>query len=128
MSSSLLISIRAAISAGCLGILVAGCATPQKPLYHWGHYQPVVYEHFKGASPEEQQARLELTAQEAASLGVPVPPGFHAHWGLLHLNTGQMDAARKAFEMEAALFPESRPYMNFLLGRMTAARATRGIP
>jgi len=100
-------------AAMCVGL--AGCATPPQPLYYWGDYQPVVYSHFKGGSPEAQRARLEQTANKAQSQGQAVPPGFNAHLGLLYLNTGQLDQARAAFQAEAALFPESRPYMEFLL-------------
>lgn len=105
----------------CLAVLLsaglAGCVTPPKPLYYWGDYQPVVYSHFKGDSPEAQRTKLEQTAHKAQSQGLPVPPGFNAHLGLLYVNTGQLDQARAAFQAEATLFPESRPYMEFLLGK-----------
>jgi hypothetical protein len=95
--------------------LLSGCVTPEKPLYYWGDYQQVVYSHFKGGAPEAQRARLEQTAHLAQSRGEALPPGFNAHLGLLYLNTGQLDKAQGAFQAEAALFPESRPYMEFLL-------------
>ena len=104
-------------------LMLAGCQTPQKSLYYWGDYQPAVYSHFKGEAAEAQQQRLELTAQQAQARGESVPPGFNAHLGLLYLNTGQLDRARGAFEAEAALFPESRPYMSFLLRKFTTAAA-----
>jgi len=112
---------RAVVAALALSTAaMAGCVTPQRSLYYWGDYQPVVYSHFKGDAAEAQQVRLEKLAHEAQSRGQPVPPGFNAHLGLLHLNTGQLDQARAAFEAEAALFPESRPYMNFLLSKFAA--------
>ena len=95
--------------------LLSGCVTPEKPLYYWGDYQPVVYSHFKGDSPEAQRVKLEQTAHLAQSRGEAVPPGFNAHLGLLYLNTGQLDRAQGAFQAEATLFPESKPYMDFLL-------------
>lgn len=110
---------RAALTVFAAAAL-AGCVTPQRSLYYWGDYQPVVYSHFKGDAAEAQQLRLEQAAHEAQSRGQAVPPGFNAHLGLLHLNTGQLDQARAAFEAEAALFPESRPYMTFLLSKFAA--------
>ena len=111
--------IRQAVT--CLAPLaaagLAGCAAQTKPLYYWGDYQPVVYSHFKGDSPEAQKARLEQTAHKAQSRGEALPPGFNAHLGLLYINMGQLDQARAAFQAEASLFPESRPYMEFLLSK-----------
>ncbi|WP_205527251.1 DUF4810 domain-containing protein [Solimonas sp. K1W22B-7] len=105
-----------------LAATLAGCVTPQKTLYYWGDYQPVVYSHFKGDSPEAQQVRLEQIAQRAQSRGEALPPGFNAHLGLLYLNTGQLDKARGAFEAEETLFPEAKPYMDFLLARLAARK------
>lgn len=102
-------------AAVLVAALLSGCVTPEPPLYYWGDYQPVVYSHFKGEAPEAQRARLEQTAHRAQSNGQAVPPGFNAHLGLLYLNTGQLDRAQGAFQAEAALFPESKPYMDFLL-------------
>lgn len=108
--------------AGGAAILLAGCVTQAKPLYYWGDYQPAVYDYFKGdgsASPEEQIARLELTAQQAHSRGDALPPGFNAHLGLLYLKAGRLDQARQAFRTEEAEFPESKPYMDFFLVKLT---------
>ncbi len=109
------------------GMALSGCQTPQKSLYYWGSYQPAVYSQLKGEAAEAQQAQLEQTAQQAQSRGERVPPGFNAHLGLLYLNTGQLDRARSAFETEATLFPESRPYMSFLL-RNFAKQSAGGMP
>lgn len=114
---------RAVLGAVAVMVMVAtlsGCVTPQKTLYYWGDYQPAVYSHFKGDAAEAQQVKLEQTAHQAQSRGEAVPPGFNAHLGLLYLNTGQLDKAKAAFQAEATLFPESRPYMDFLLGKFAA--------
>jgi hypothetical protein len=29
-------------------LVLTGCASQPKPLYHWGSYQTQVYKHFKG--------------------------------------------------------------------------------
>lgn len=98
-------------------VLLGGCVTPTKSLYYWGDYQPQVYAYFKGdgESPEAQRTKLEATAQQAHAKGEALPPGFHAHLGLLYLKAGQVDRARRSFLTEESEFPESKPYMDFLL-------------
>jgi hypothetical protein len=95
--------------------LLAGCAGP-KTLYQWEDYQPQVYEYFKGEEPKEAQAEvLERDLQKIRSTGKAVPPGYHAHLGLLYLSMGKDDQMVQQFNTEKALFPESGPYMDFLL-------------
>lgn len=108
-----------AAAALTLALALAGCATPSRSLYYWGDYQPQVYAYFKGdgESPEAQRTKLEATAQQAQAKGEALPPGFHAHLGLLYLKAGQVEQARRAFQTEEAQFPESKPYMDFLLRR-----------
>lgn len=100
--------------------LLTGCATQPKSLYYWGDYQPSVYGYFKGdgtGSPEEQIIKLEATSQRAHAEGEALPPGFNAHLGLLYLKAGRVDQAQQAFRTEEAEFPESKPYMDFLLSK-----------
>jgi hypothetical protein len=98
---------------------LTGCAGPQ-PLYAWNGYQTQVYAHFKaqGNGPEEQIIALEEGAQKAAAKGAKLPPGYHAHLGLLYLNTGRTDQAVAALNQEKAQFPESTKYIDFLLNNM----------
>ncbi|MCS3839171.1 hypothetical protein HNR03_003779 [Pseudomonas sp. JAI111] len=95
--------------------LLAGCSTP-KTLYQWESYQPEVYEYFKGEQPKEAQAEaLERDLQKIRSTGKTPPPGYHAHLGLLYLSMGKDDQMVQQFRTEKTLFPESTPYMDFLL-------------
>jgi hypothetical protein len=105
-----------------LGVFfTTGCST-QRNIYHWGDYQPQVYEYLKGqgVSSKEQIIVMEKIIQQAKSKNKPLPPGFYAHLGLLELSEGNGDSARTSFEMERELFPESKDYMNFLLDRMNS--------
>ncbi len=43
------------------------------------------------------------------------PPGFRAHLGMLHLKMGQGTDAVAQFQDEKLAFPESSPFMDFLL-------------
>ncbi len=100
---------------------LVGCAQPTKTLYHWEGYQRQLYEHFKGGSGTDSQEQLRLLqaqAQKAQGAGAALPPGFRAHVGLLDLNLGRPDEAKQQFEAEKVAFPESAPYMDFLLRRM----------
>ena len=95
--------------------LLAGCAAP-KTLYQWEGYEPQVYEYFKGEEPKEAQVEaLERDLQKIRSTGKAVPPGYHAHLGLLYLSMGKDDQMVQQFNTEKTLFPESGTYMDFLL-------------
>ncbi|GLH36125.1 DUF4810 domain-containing protein [Pseudomonas moraviensis] len=95
--------------------VLAGCAAP-KTLYQWEGYEPQVYEYFKGEEPKEAQAEaLERDLQKIRSTGKAVPPGYHAHLGLLYLSMGKDDQMVQQFNTEKTLFPESGTYMDFLL-------------
>lgn len=103
--------------AAALAALLAGCAQPARPLYHWEGYQRQVYEHLKGeaAGPQAQLDVLQSQAEKARAAGAALPPGFRAHMGLLYMQLGRADEARQALLAEKTAFPESAPYMDFLL-------------
>lgn len=95
--------------------LLVGCSSP-KTLYQWESYQPQVYEYFKGEEPKEAQAEaLERDLQKIKSTGSNPPPGYHAQLGLLYSSLGKDDQMVQEFRTEKALFPESGPFMDFLL-------------
>ncbi|MFK0090919.1 DUF4810 domain-containing protein [Pseudomonas sp. NPDC090755] len=105
----------AAWTAVLLGSLVlAGCSTP-RTLYQWEGYQEQVHEYFKGESKEAQLQALEADLQKIKAKNGAVPPGYHAQLGLLYSSLGKGDQMAREFEAEKALFPESAPYMDFLL-------------
>lgn len=97
-------------------IVLSGCQTPPKTLYQWESYQPQVYEHFKGQeSAERQIIILQEGLDKIRSTGGMTPPGYHAHLGMLYASVGKDDQMVNEFETEKTLFPESAPYMDFLL-------------
>lgn len=111
--------------ATALAALLAGCAQPARPLYHWEGYQRQVYQHLKGeaANPQEQLRVLEAQAEKARAAGATLPPGFRAHMGLLYLQLGRADEAHQSLLAERAAFPESAPYMDFLLKGFAAPKS-----
>jgi hypothetical protein len=112
-------------AAVALAALMAGCATRPAPLYQWDNYQRQVYEHLKGegGGAQEQLRVLEAQAEKARAGGAALPPGFRAHLGLLYLQLGRPDEARQALQAEKAAFPESGPYMDFLLKGFAAPKS-----
>lgn len=109
---------RAAVLALLACAALTGCATHPKTMYQWDGYQPQVYEYLKGGSPEQQIAAMEKNLQDISAKGNQAPPGFHAHLGMLYSIAGKPDQVVAQFEDEKKLFPESSPYMNFLLAKM----------
>lgn len=109
---------------GLLGLSLTACVQQPKPLYSWGHYQQLTYDYLSApeSDVELQLGQLDLDEQKAKSRNLVLPPGFHAHRGLLHVRLGQMDQAAAAFQAEKLQYPESETYMNFLLSHKTGAR------
>jgi hypothetical protein len=111
---------RALVLAGASLLLVtaSGCATRKPSMYYWNGYESQVYEYLKdgsGKSHEEQITSLEENIQKANARGATLPPGYHAHLGLLYAQVGKDDQVKQEFETEKALFPESATFMDFLL-------------
>ncbi|NUU02276.1 DUF4810 domain-containing protein [Herbaspirillum robiniae] len=103
--------------AAVLVVTLTGCAQPRKPLYGWGTYQQQVYTHFKSDNEgyEQQIASLEESLEKMRSKGEAVPPGYHAHLGMLYAAVGKEGQLVQELETEKTLFPESTPYMDFLM-------------
>ncbi|MHA7846443.1 DUF4810 domain-containing protein [Serratia sp. D1N4] len=99
--------------------LLGGCATPEKPLYNWDGYQKTVYQYYQqdASSPEEQIASLKEILEKSRAKGQAVPPGLHAHLGMLYVKTGRTELAMAEFSTEKSLFPESAPFMDFLMSK-----------
>jgi hypothetical protein len=112
------------VAATVIGSVLVGCAEAPKRLYHWEAFQEQVYEYFKAdtSSPEEQLRILGAQVEKARARGAALPPGFRAHLAMLYLRLGRDGEAKQELEAEKLNFPESAPYMDFLLKRMTAPR------
>ena len=66
-----------------------------------------------------------MASLKIRSTGKAVPPGYHAHLGLLYLSMGKDDQMVQEFRTEKALFPESASYMDFLLKNAKTGVATK---
>ncbi|WFQ78374.1 DUF4810 domain-containing protein [Xenorhabdus sp. SF857] len=107
-----------------LGVLLVaeslvGCVNAPKTIYEWGNYQSTLYQYYQQdkTGPQEQLQALQKVVEQAKAKDNPVPPGLHAQMGLLYSNIGNIEDAFQQFEIEKNLFPESAPYMDFLLSK-----------
>jgi hypothetical protein len=103
-----------------VALLLTACASP-KPLYTWGSYEELIYASYNepGKLPPEQQIELlEKEYQKARATNTRVPPGWHAHLGVLYAAIGKADQAQQEFRTEKAEFPESTVFVDRLLANM----------
>lgn len=91
--------------------------------YHWGTYEQSVAELTQSQGLVDVDAhivafveQIERTRQE----GGRIPPGLHAHLGLLYSLRGELDFAQAAFESEQELYPESVTFLSGVIERMGA--------
>lgn len=114
--------IRRILLAGGLAAL-AGCASQVKPLYLWESFPRLQYSTLQRSEsdPTDQIQKMEAHATKAKASNSALPPGFRAHLGMMYMNAGNTDAAIEMWKAEKAAFPESAPYMDQLLRRMSTA-------
>lgn len=105
---------RPVLLAAASALVLAGCAN-RNTLYQWEGYQPQVYQYFKGEPKQAQVEALEAGLQSILASGKLPPPGYHAHLGLLYADLGKDDEMVREFQTEKRMFPESGPYIDFLL-------------
>jgi len=108
----------AAVLAAMLAATLGGCVTAPRPLYAWGSYQELVYASYKnpGETPPERQVELlEKDYQQALAMHARMPPGWHAHLGVLYYQLGKADEAVRELNTEKAEFPESTVFVDRLL-------------
>jgi hypothetical protein len=95
--------------------LLSGCQS-SNTIYYWGDYQKALYDYTQTDKSDyiEQVQKLEKTIEKAKSSNKPVPPGLHAHLGLLYATSGNKIKALEQFEIEKSLFPESKTFIDFI--------------
>ena len=114
-----------ALAITALAGLLGACAQQPKSLYTWEGYQPTVYAYLKedGNDYAVQAQTLEKSVEKARATNRELPPGFRAHLGMLYLKMGDGEG-RRAAAGEKQAFPESTPFMDFLMrnaGKSAAA-------
>ncbi|WP_409524984.1 DUF4810 domain-containing protein [Nitrincola sp. MINF-07-Sa-05] len=99
-------------------LFLVGCAgnRPQT-LYSWGEYQTVIY-NMDTEDPGQQIDQLNENIIKANAEDRYVPPGMHAHLGMLYSHSGQDVLAVEHFEIEKNLFPEATTFMDLLISEL----------
>lgn len=105
------------IAISFLALTLGACATKNPPLYSWQGYQANLDAYFRASSlsPDAQTQKMEQDLQKIQVAGLSVPPGYHAHLGLLYAEQGDLDKFAQQVALEKSKFPESQPFMDFLL-------------
>lgn len=108
---------KLAFSSAIIFLLV-GCATPRKTLYEWHGYQNNLDAYFRGGqiSLAEQADNMESDLRKIKTSDPPAPPpGYLAHLGLLYAQQGYVDKFVENMSIEKHNFPESTPFIDFLM-------------
>ncbi|MBR8656071.1 DUF4810 domain-containing protein [Achromobacter sp. Marseille-Q0513] len=113
--------------------LLGACAQQPKSLYTWEGYQPTVYAYLKedGNDYAVQAQTLEKSVEKARATNRELPPGFRAHLGMLYLKMGDGEKGVEQLQGEKQAFPESTPFMDFLMrnaGKPAAAPQAQATP
>jgi hypothetical protein len=97
--------------------IFSGCSKQSSSLYYWGNYQSQIHTYLKDESKDLQNqiSSLEEILNKATSQNKLVPPGYHAHLGLLYLDNSQIDKFHEQLNKEKELYPESKEFISFLL-------------
>lgn len=100
-----------------LASTMAACANKPPQLYSWQGYQANLDAYFRASSlsPDAQAQLMEQDLQKIRASGLAVPPGYHAHLGLLYGEQGDVDKFAQQVALEKSKFPESETFMDFLM-------------
>jgi hypothetical protein len=117
------------MKAKTIGILVlsiasSGCVPQAR--FEWGSYEPALYAYYKNPSEKAEYEKALLKAIAAGEKSSRVAPGLCAELGYIRLENGDTAGARKAFEQEMSLFPESRPFLSGVIQRLSPATSNGG--
>ncbi|WP_252346164.1 MULTISPECIES: DUF4810 domain-containing protein [unclassified Paludibacterium] len=102
-------------------VMLCACASQPDTLYQWEGYQSHVYSYLRadsGTSPDKQIQEMEAELQKIRARGKTPPPGYYAHLGMLYANVGNTAMMAQNFQVEEKLFPESAPYLDYLMSKV----------
>lgn len=109
----------------CLLVLGLAACQSSTSRYAWGAYDASVLAITNGEGTEDLGAQVEgfeRAIEVARTSDSLIPPGLHAHLGMLYALRGSLDLAQAAFESERELYPESAVLMDRLIGNLGGAQ------
>lgn len=94
----------------------SGCSNHQ-PRLTWNDYQDHLYDHYGQAITDEEYIAFLLEAvEQSKSSGVTLAPGLYAEIGTFYARAGKFEEAVPYYELEAQTWPESKAFMDDLIG------------
>lgn len=95
---------------------LSGCSNHQ-PRLTWNDYQDHLYDHYGQAITDEEYIAFLLEAvEQSKSSGVTLAPGLYAEIGTFYARAGKFEEAVPYYELEAQTWPESKAFMDDLIG------------
>ena len=97
-------------------VLISGCV--QTSIYYWGNYSDTLYKYKKAPSDEalvKHIKSIEKIIEESENLKQKVPPGVYCEYGYYFMLEENYVDAKKYFELETVLYPESTKFINVLM-------------
>ena len=104
---------------GLLGVFALQACT--QPIYYWGSYEENLYQRATDTSEEAQTEAfkmLEKTIKEAEEQELRIAPGVYGDYGYLLFKQGRTEKAIANFHKEAALYPESKYFIESIISRI----------
>ena len=105
-----------------LCVLLQACASAPSTLYDWKDYPDRTHDYLRshGYASDSGNANDALKAMQHELTDfqdgrLRAPPGYYAHLGLLYARQGDLAHYTQALESEKTLFPESAPFIDYLL-------------
>lgn len=108
-STCLLLSLGAGI------LLLSGCQSSPTH-YAWGNYEDALFAQFHEPAVRDRVIHDYLIFVERHNTETkPVGPGMYAEAGTFMLEKGDIQKALRFYQLEADMWPESRPMMFTLI-------------
>ncbi len=99
--------------------IFTGCV--QNSMYYWNGYSKSLYNYKKMPDDNTKQLHiesLEKIISKSEYYGKKVPPGIYCEYGYYCILDENFIDAKKYFELEKNLYPESEKFVNILLNEI----------
>jgi hypothetical protein len=106
-------------------VFISGCV--QTSMYYWGNYSGTLYKYKKAPSDETLNTHIESIEKiikESDYYNKKVPPGIYCEYAYYYMLEGNNEDAKKYFELEKKLYPESTKFVDVLLQGMSVEKET----